>query len=159
MTASEHQAAQSLQEHASTARAETCEPAPTLESAYADGRADEREEAREEARLYRNGNTELLELWMRLLDGDDIFGVQWRVREILEGAGLLQNGTLNWTALEARKPKQQTWEEAVRECITDPAEVERLLAFADEEAESGQQGRVQAAEASGSDKQQTGESA
>jgi len=90
-------------------------------------------DAEQQRDAYQRGNTELLELWMRLIDGDDILGVQERVREILEGLGLMENGTLLWTALEARKPKPLTWEQAVRECVTDPAEVERLLALDNEE--------------------------
>lgn len=89
-------------------------------------------EAETQRDQYRAGNTELLGLWMKLLDGQDIIDVQERVREILEGAGLLRDGKPEWAALEARKPKRQTWEQAVRECVTDPAEAERLLALADD---------------------------
>lgn len=55
-------------------------------------------------------------------------------QRVLAGAGLLngEDGSLNWQALKDREPKQQTWEEAVRECISDPAEVERLLALNDD---------------------------
>ena len=41
---------------------------------------------------YRAGNTELLELWMKLFDGQDICDVQDRVREILDVAGLRREG-------------------------------------------------------------------
>jgi hypothetical protein len=88
--------------------------------------------AERERDQYKAGNTELMELWLKLLEGQDIFDVQERVREILEGAGLLRDGRADWAALEARKPQQQTWEQAVRECVTDPAEVDRLLALADD---------------------------
>lgn len=86
-------------------------------------------EAETERDQYRAGNTELLELWMKLLDGRGIFDVQERVREILDSAGLRHDGELDWASLEARRPKQITWEQAVNECVTDPAERERLLAL------------------------------
>lgn len=86
--------------------------------------------AERERDSYKAGNTELLELWMKLLAGDDIIDVQERVREILTGAGLLNaDNTPNWDALEARKPKQKTWTEAVNECVTDPEARARLLAM------------------------------
>ena len=87
--------------------------------------------AEQERDRYKAGNTELLGLWMKLLDGQDIIDVQERVREILEGAGLLRDGKPDWAALEARKPKQKTWEEAVNECVTDPEARTRLLALDD----------------------------
>jgi hypothetical protein len=90
--------------------------------------ADEPERERDQ---YRAGNTELLGLWMKLLDGQDICDVQDRVREILDGAGLRRDGALDWAALEARKPKRITWEQAVNECVTDPAARARLLAMSD----------------------------
>lgn len=81
---------------------------------------------------YRNGNTTLLELLMSLHAGNDIVDTVERSREILRETGLMDEaGGLNWQALEARKPKPKTWEQAVRECVTDPAEVERLLALDD----------------------------
>jgi hypothetical protein len=86
-------------------------------------------EAEKERDQYRAGNTELLELWMKLLDGQDIIDVQERVREILTGAGLLVDNAPQWAALEARKPKQKTWAEAVNECVTDTEERARLLAM------------------------------
>lgn len=86
--------------------------------------------AERERDSYKAGNTELLGLWMKLLAGDDIIDVQERVREILAGAGLLNaDNTPNWEALEARKPKQKTWTEAVNECVTDPDVRARLLAM------------------------------
>lgn len=88
-------------------------------------------EAEQERDQYRAGNTELLELWMKLLDGLDICAVQDRVREILDGTGLRRDGALDWAALEARKPKRQTWAEAVNECVTDPEARARLLAMDD----------------------------
>jgi len=89
-------------------------------------------DAEQERDRYKAGNTELLELWMKLLAGDDIIDVQERVREILTGAGLLNtDNTANWDALEARKPKQKTWVEAVNECVTDPEARARLLAMDD----------------------------
>lgn len=86
-------------------------------------------EAEQERNGYKAGNTELLALWLKLLEGQDIIDVQERVREILEGAGLLRDGKPDWDALEARKPKQKTWEEAVNECVTDPEARTRLLAM------------------------------
>lgn len=90
------------------------------------------DEAERERDGFKAGNTELLELWLKLLDGQDIIDVQERVREILTGAGLLNpDNTPNWQALEDRKPKRITWEQAVAECVTDPAERARLLAMSD----------------------------
>lgn len=86
-------------------------------------------EAEQERDQYRSGNTELLELWMKLLDGQNICDVQDRVREILDSAGLRRDGVLNWAALEARKPQRKTWAEAVNECVTDPEARARLLAM------------------------------
>ena len=86
-------------------------------------------EAERERDSYRAGNTDLLELLMKLHAGEHTAVLQ-RGREILVGAGLLKSDhTLNWPALEARKPKQQTWTEAVNECITDPEARARLLAM------------------------------
>lgn len=88
------------------------------------------DEAERERDAFKAGNTELLGLWMKLLAGDDIIEVQERVREILTGAGLLNpDNTPNWDALEARKPKPITWEQAVNECVTDPEVRARLLAM------------------------------
>lgn len=88
-------------------------------------------EAETERNQYRAGNTELLELFMKLHAGLDLVDVMERVREILAGAGLLNepDNTLNWDALEARKPKPTTWEQAVNECVTDPEARARLLAM------------------------------
>ena len=85
--------------------------------------------AEQERDRYKAGNTELLELWMKLLDGKDIIDVQERVREILETAQLLLDGKPDFAALEARKLKRKTWAEAVNECVTDPEERARLLAL------------------------------
>ena len=87
--------------------------------------------AERERDSFKAGNTELLQLWLKLLDGQDIIDVQERVREILEGAGLLRDGKPDWAALEARKPQPKTWAQAVNECVTDPAERDRLLALGD----------------------------
>lgn len=88
------------------------------------------DEAERERDAFKAGNTELLGLWMKLLAGDDIIDVQERVREILTGAGLLNtDNTPSWDALEARKPKPITWEQAVNQCVTDPEARERLLAM------------------------------
>ncbi|PZV05538.1 MAG: hypothetical protein DCF23_02610 [Cyanobium sp.] len=69
---------------------------------------------------FRNGNPALLEALM--LDHED--------RDIVNAARCVvlceawmpdEEGACNWTALEVRNPKQQTQEQAVRECITDTA--------------------------------------
>lgn len=89
-------------------------------------------EAEQERDSYRAGNTELLGLLMKLCAGEHT-AVLERARDILTGAGLMRaDHTLNWQALEDRKPKQITWEQAVNECVTDPAEREQLLAMDDE---------------------------
>ena len=85
--------------------------------------------AEKERDSFKAGNTELLELLMKLHAGQHE-SILPRVREILAGAGLLHaDNTLNWDALEARKPKPITWEQAVNECVTDPEARERLLAM------------------------------
>lgn len=87
------------------------------------------EEAERERDEFRAGNTELLELLMKLHAGESE-SLLPRVREILACAGLVNaDHTLNWEALEARKPKQITWEEAVNNCVTDPEARARLLAM------------------------------
>lgn len=90
-------------------------------------------EVERERDQYRAGNTELLELLMTIEAGQHSSALP-RVREILTIAGLMNaDHTLNWPALEDRKPKQQTWSDAVNECVTDPAERARLLAMVDRE--------------------------
>lgn len=87
-------------------------------------------EAEQEAIRYRHGNTALLGLLMKLHAGDDILDVVEQAKAVLTTAGLLNaDNTLNWDALEARKPKQKTWAEAVNECVTDPEARARLLAM------------------------------
>ena len=89
-------------------------------------------EAERERDSFKAGNTELLELLMKLHAGQSE-SILPRVREILAGAGLVDaDNTLNWEALEARKPKPITWEQAVNECVTDPEARARLLAMSDE---------------------------
>lgn len=86
-------------------------------------------EAERDRDAYKAGNTELLELLMKLHAGQHE-SILPRVREILAGAGLVnEDNTLNWPALEARKPKPITWEQAVNECVTDPEARARLLAM------------------------------
>lgn len=88
-------------------------------------------EAEQERDSYRAGNTELLEILMNLCLGQSTAPLD-RSRDILTAAGLMNvDHTPNWKALEARKPKQQTWAEAVNECVTDPVERERILALRD----------------------------
>lgn len=88
-------------------------------------------EAERERDSFRAGNTELLELLMKLCLGETTEPLT-RARDILVATGLMNaDHTPNWEALEARKPKPITWEQAVNECITDPAERARLLALGD----------------------------
>lgn len=88
-------------------------------------------EAEQERDRYRNGNTHLLDLLMQWVDGTP--GVAADTLTTLRKNGLLhEDEAPNWAALKDRTPKQQTWEEAVRECVTDPAEVDRLLALDDD---------------------------
>jgi hypothetical protein len=85
--------------------------------------------AERERDQYRAGNTELLELLMKLHAGQNE-SLLPRVRDILMGAGLVNaDYTLNWAALEARKPQPKTWEQTVKECVTDPEARARLLAM------------------------------
>lgn len=87
------------------------------------------DEAERDRDAYKAGNTELLELLMKLHAGQHE-SILPRVREILAGAGLVnEDNTLNWAALEARKPKPITWAQAVNECVTDPEARARLLAM------------------------------
>ena len=89
------------------------------------------DEAERERDRFKAGNTELLELLMKLHAGQHE-SILPRVREILVGAGLvIADNTLNWAALEARKPKPITWEQAVNECVTDPQRRAELLAMKD----------------------------
>lgn len=93
---------------------------------------------------YKAGNTALLEALMDMVYqhciideqnetlSHDYLSANENAFAILAEAGMMRqtdNGAcfLDWAALEARKPKRQSWEEAVRECVSDPAEVERLL--------------------------------
>lgn len=80
---------------------------------------------------FRAGNTQLIEALMRYAEGQS--DAAQFAQPILAECGMLNgaDGTLNWAALEARRPKQQTWAEAVNECITDPVERARLLAMDD----------------------------
>lgn len=89
-------------------------------------------EAEQERDQYRAGNTQLLEALMRYAEGHADAGEF--AQPILAAAGMLNgaDGSLNWAALEARRPKPRTWAEAVNECVTDPAERARLLAMGDE---------------------------
>lgn len=60
---------------------------------------------------YQAGNTELLGLFMKLVDGD-IDAIE-RVKAILRDTGLMNaDSTLNWHALDARKPKQTSQNQA-----------------------------------------------
>ena len=85
--------------------------------------------AEKERDAYKAGNTELLGLLMKLCLGETTEPLA-RARDILTGAGLMNaDHTPNWDALEARKPKQITWEQAVNKCVTDPEARARLLAM------------------------------
>jgi hypothetical protein len=89
-------------------------------------------EAEQQRDSYRNGNTQLLGLVMKFCEGTHA-DVLAEAQPILAAAGLLNgaDGSLNWKALKDREPKQQTWAEAVNECVTDPVERKRLLALDD----------------------------
>ncbi|WP_128000361.1 hypothetical protein [Piscinibacter defluvii] len=91
-------------------------------------------EAETQRDQFRNGNTTLLGLLMKLHAGEHS-QVLRDADTILRSAGLVRaDGTLDWDALEARRPKQQTWAEAVNECVTDPEARARLLAMDDSKA-------------------------
>jgi len=98
---------------------------------------------------FRAGNTALLEALMKMVvqycqtaDVGDLFNPETRADNqalaVLAEAKMAHETaegnyfTLDWAALEARKPKRQTWSEAVHECVTDPQEIARLLALDDE---------------------------
>lgn len=86
-------------------------------------------EAEQDRDRYRHGNIALLGLLMRLHSGEQAVVMEQSI-DVLKTAGLLHDdGTLDWQALEARKPKQKTWAEAVNECVTDPEVRARLLAM------------------------------
>lgn len=89
------------------------------------------DEAERERDAFKAGNTELLEALMRYAEGQE--GAAAFAQDVLGRAGMLNgaDGTLNWQALEARKPKPITWEQAVNECVTDPDARARLLAMSD----------------------------
>lgn len=86
-------------------------------------------EAEKERDQYFNGNTELLGLLMKLHAGEHT-AVLKRASEIIASVGLLKpDGTLDWAALEDRRPKPVAWADAVNALITDPEERERMLAL------------------------------
>lgn len=89
------------------------------------------DEAERERDAFKAGNTELLEALMRYAEGQE--SASAFAQDVLGRAGMLHpgDGTLNWAALEHRKPKPITWEQAVNECVTDPAARARLLAMSD----------------------------
>lgn len=98
---------------------------------------------------YRAGNTALLEALMdmvyqhcpmddsiaEIMNHGHLSANENAIR-ILEEARMTKptggGWILDWAALEARKPKRQTWAEAVHECVTDPQEIARLMALDDE---------------------------
>ena len=88
-------------------------------------------EAESERDGYIAGNTTLLEALMRYAEGQE--SAPAFAQDVLGRAGMLNgaDGTLNWQALEARKPKPITWEQAVNECVTDPQRRAELLAMKD----------------------------
>ena len=88
-------------------------------------------EAESERDGYIAGNTTLLEALMRYAEGQE--SAPAFAQDVLGRAGMLNgaDGTLNWKALEDRKPKPITWEQAVNECVTDPEARARLLAMSD----------------------------
>jgi len=99
-----------------------------------------------EVERYRNGNTAALEALMGMawqymghhntsdcIVSHDFMGAGEECCDVLEEAGLAKptgdGCELDWAALEARKPKQQTWAEAVNELDVSDEEKARLLAF------------------------------
>lgn len=77
---------------------------------------------------YKAGNTTLLKALMYAHeDKDDANSL--RGQALLEAGMLNEDGSCNWAALEERSPKQQTWADAVNECITDPDVKASLLAM------------------------------
>lgn len=88
-------------------------------------------EAESERDGYIAGNTTLLEALMRYAEGQE--SAPAFAQDVLGRAGMLNgaDGTLNWKALEDRKPKPITWEQAVNECVTDPQRRAELLAMKD----------------------------
>jgi hypothetical protein len=82
---------------------------------------------------FRRGNTALLEALMLSLPDISEGEGKDAVRNVLTEAQMLdQHGALNWPALQQRKDSPMTWEQAVRMFVKQPAEVEMLLAMADE---------------------------
>ena len=108
------------------------------------------------ANALKNGNTALLSALMDFvnqfflsynkdgtLDEDGEFlqhghtSAEEYAVEVLTAAGMMEfvpgrGYKLLYDKLAEREPKQQTWEEAVNECISDPVEKERLLKLADD---------------------------
>jgi len=103
------------------------------------------DEMKGERDSYKAGNTALLEALMCMCNqhcahrasgalDHGYLSANEDALEILEQAGMAtpvkgDGWTLNWAALEARKPKPQTWAQAVHEVVTDPVEIARLLAL------------------------------
>jgi len=95
---------------------------------------------------YKTGNTALLESLMDMVYQHcivdeqnemlfhDYLSANENAFNLLREAGMMRVSSdgkyfLDWSALEARKPKPQTWAQAVREIVTDPVEIARLLAL------------------------------
>lgn len=97
-------------------------------------------QAQQERDSFRAGNTALLEALMcfvyRVSNGGRAGEIELEINaatQVLREAGMIANdGSMDWDALDARKPKRQTWAEAVHECVTDPQEIARLMALDDE---------------------------
>jgi len=76
------------------------------------------DEAERERDSFKAGNTTLLDALMQCVEGGA--GAVANTQKVLGEAGMLNgaDGSLNWAALQARKPKPITWEQAVNECVT-----------------------------------------
>lgn len=84
-----------------------------------------------ELAAYRNGNTALLEVLMRVYDTAPLS--MDLADKTLRNAGMINSeGFLDWKALEARKETPMSWKDAVRKFVRSPSEQRRLLALADE---------------------------
>lgn len=91
---------------------------------------------------YHNGNTALIEALMGMClqylertDGtlDHVFiSAGEHAMAILTECGMLKDNVLDWDALEARKLKPITWEQAVNKYVADEETRKRLIALGGE---------------------------
>ena len=92
---------------------------------------------------YRGGNTELIEVLMKVM-GDKPDARVSALMLLTECGMVRQDGALNWPALAQRKDNRWTWEQLVRKFVKQPSEVDRLLnmdsAPSSDAAEAGNEG-------------------